>query len=94
MRKSLLKDKSGQVGTIFELIIVIVCISLAYIALGYAVDMYVTSINSIDLIMSQYRLDAINMLQKVFEIFIILTGLVLLVYVIKTAASKRAQQVI
>ena len=94
MKKSLIKDESAQVGTIFEVGIVIFIVALAKIALGYAVELYVTTISDMDLIMSQYRLDSITMLLKAFDIFIILAGLVLVVYVIKRAADRRAQQVI
>ena len=92
--KRFIYDEKAQVATLFELIIVVVAVGIAYMALGYVVDSYVSTMNDIGLIVSQTRLDALAMMLNVFRLFIVVAGIALIVYLIKVGADRRARQVV
>jgi len=92
--KEFIRDENAQVATLFEIIIVVVAVGIAYMALGYVVDSYVSTMNDIGLIVSQTRLDALAMMLNVFRLFIVVAGIALIVYLIKVGADRRARQVV
>jgi len=92
--KRFIYDEKAQVATLFELIIVVVAVGIAYMSLGYVVDSYVSTMNDIGLIVSQTRLDALAMMLNVFRLFIVVAGIALIVYLIKVGADRRARQVV
>ena len=92
--KRFIYDEKAQVATLFEIIIVVVAVGIAYMALGYVVDSYCSTMNDIGLIVSQTRLDALAMMLNVFRLFIVVAGIALIVYLIKVGADRRARQVV
>jgi len=92
--KRFIYDEKAQVATLFELIIVVVAVGIAYMSLGYVVDSYCSTMNDIGLIVSQTRLDALATMLNVFRLFIVVAGIALIVYLIKVGADRRARQVV
>ena len=89
--KELWDNESAQVGTLFMVVIMIFVLALVYMLLGYAVDSFIDTTNTIPVVMSEYRYNAISFLQRTFNIMPIIFGIVIIVYAIKKAADRRVK---
>ena len=89
----LLRDKRGQVGTLFVIIIAIFVVGILYLVLGTAVDEFIGITNGIAIAPSEYRYNTLSFLQTILAIAPIIFAFVIAVYGIKNAAERRSREV-
>jgi len=92
MRK-IIKDERAQVAGIFSLIIMTIVASIAFMAMGYVFDEIVAFNIDTDLVVSPQRIGVINMLSRFFNAMPILVVIIIVIFVVKNALSRRYEEV-
>jgi|GEM_PF-6973006 len=92
MRK-IIKDERAQVAGIFSLIIMTIVASIAFMAMGYVFDEIVAFNMYTDLVVSPQRIGVINMLSRFFNAMPILVVIIIVIFVVKNALSRRYEEV-
>ena len=92
MRK-IIKDERAQVAGIFSLIIMTIVASIAFMAMGYVFDEIVAFNIDTDLVVSPQRIGVINMLSRFFNAMPVLVVIIIIIFVVKNALSRRYEEV-
>jgi len=92
MRK-IIKDERAQVAGIFSLIIMTIVASIAFMAMGYVFDEIVAFNIDTNLVVSPQRIGVINMLSRFFNAMPILVVIIIVIFVVKNALSRRYEEV-
>jgi len=95
MRKStkdFIKDERAQVAGIFSLIIMTIVASIAFMTLGSIFDELIL-FNINDPLVSPQRVGVVNMLSRFFNAMPVLVVIIIIIFVIKNALSRRYEEV-
>ena len=91
--KNFIRDERAQVAGIFSLIIMTIVASIAFMAMGYVFDEIVAFNMYTDLVVSPQRIGVINMLSRFFNAMPILVVIIIVIFVVKNALSRRYEEV-
>jgi len=91
--KKLIQNEKAQVAGIFSLIIMVIVSSIAFMSMGYIFDEIVAFNINTDLSVSPQRIGVVNMLSRFFNAMPVLVVIIIIIFVVKNALSRRYEEV-